>query len=408
MTPQTPQQTPPFEEHYRSTVLDLRDALTGLLAKVQADPGSPQELARQFGLNRNLTWKISRVIRSSDPVGVYSVMPGASGFAIFLKALAKAGAPEESIEAVKASLRSFEQMIKTHAGDRSNLELMLDSLMGDSVGSEPLEVSRKLAFRGNSGIWGLQARLRVRTLFIAPNPEDPNLVDTAQISGLVDICRFRKDAVLPLFETRVYNDDGSVLDAPDRQPLEPEVAGYEGSMLLPGFCSAPLPPIKVLEQEYGTRHVLGDGSIGNCGATTVMYGSFTPRFATLYRDENNRFGECSADINVPVETLLFDLIVHKGAADKLEAEPKLLQRIGKQLWNGHTSELPCPEKLQYLGFGPPRVGTPLMPRYSELVGAVFERTDWDPKDFRALRLEMKYPPVNSTVVLRYLLPEKGN
>jgi transposase-like protein len=397
---------PPFEEHYQGVLLDLRGALTELLLSVEADPTNPQELARRFGLNRNLTWKVSRLIRASDLFGVFPQMPGASAMTIFLKALRRAGAPKESLQAVQRAMEEFESMVKIHAGDRANLELMLDSLSPEGMGTEPLEISRKLAFRGNSGIWGTQARLRLRAFFIAPNADDPDMLDTAQITGLVDLRRLRPGAVQPFFRMSRYNDDGSQLDAPRQLSIEPDVAGYEGSMLMPSFCSSPLPPLRVVEHGAGLSHVLGEGPLGNRGASSIIYGSLTRRFAQRHRDESNIYGECLTDINVPAESLLFDLIVHRDVVDDLQPEVKLFQGAATPLLKPLATQLPCPEGIQDIGAGPPRMATPLMPRYGKLIDSVFERAGWDPLEFRAVRFEMKYPPVNSSVLVRYSLPEK--
>lgn len=398
--------TPPFQEHYQSALLDLRGALTELLLSLEADPTNPQELARRFGLNRNLTWKVSRLIRASDLFSVFPQMPGASGMAIFLKALRRAGAPKDALAAVQVAMEEFESMLKIHAGDRANLELMLDSLAPDGMQSEPLEISRKLAFRGNSGIWGTQARLRLRAFFIAPNADNADMLDTAQISGLVDLRRFRPGAVQPLFHMSRYNDDGSNLEAPAQESIEPDVTGYEGSMLMPSFCSSPLPPLRIVKHERGVLHELGEGPLGNRGASSVIYGSLTRRFAQRHRDENNLYGECLTDINVPVESLLFDLIVHRDVVDELQPEVKLFQGSATPQLKPFATPLPCPEDIQDIGSGPPRMATPLMPRYGQLIGSVFKRAGWDPMEFRAVRFEMKYPPVHSSVLVRYSLPEE--
>lgn len=52
---------------------------------------------------------------------------------------------------------------------------------------------------------------------------------------------------------------------------------------------------------------------------------------------------------------------------------------------------------------PPRVTTPLVPRYGELVEAVFAKLGWDPSEFGGLRFEMKFPPMPSYAVLAFPL-----
>ena len=56
---------------------------------------------------------------------------------------------------------------------------------------------------------------------------------------------------------------------------------------------------------------------------------------------------------------------------------------------------------------PPAVATPRFPRYQELVTGVGERLGWDLSQFRATRLELKYPPLGSMVLQRFALPERA-
>ena len=58
---------PEFPEHLQTALQALRAAIIELLSAVGADPGKPQDLARRFGLNKNLTWKVSKIICESDP-----------------------------------------------------------------------------------------------------------------------------------------------------------------------------------------------------------------------------------------------------------------------------------------------------------------------------------------------------
>ncbi len=78
-------------------------------------------------------------------------------------------------------------------------------------GADRLVKSRKLAFKGNSGIWGAQSRVRMNTSFIAPNRDNPELLDYAQIGGYSDLQRLRVNGAWPLFRMRYLNDDGSDL-----------------------------------------------------------------------------------------------------------------------------------------------------------------------------------------------------
>ena len=163
-----------FQEDYERVMHNLRGALSSLLLGAGLDPSRPQEVARRLRVSRTLTWKASRVITAGDLYSVFPQVPGSAGMETLLTASAAAGVKSEVLEAARSASVEFEQMVRIHADDRATMELMIDGLSSGGALSEPLEASRKLAFRGNSGIWGMQAKVRLRTAFLAPNSEDPS------------------------------------------------------------------------------------------------------------------------------------------------------------------------------------------------------------------------------------------
>lgn len=69
------------------------------------------------------------------------------------------------------------------------------------------------------------------------------------------------------------------------------------------------------------------------------------------------------------------------------------------------NRLPLNETLQDLGAGPLPIATPEVPRYSQMVQAVFDRTGWEPTEFHGFRMKIAYPVCPAALVLRYRLPE---
>jgi hypothetical protein len=392
----------PFEEHFPLALDNLREALAELYLAASADPEQPQQVSREFGLHRNLTWKITRILRSRDASGILPYLPGPAGIELVVKAFKKAGAPRERLEAVDLAQREFEAMVEVHAGDRATLELMLESLgLGDS--QDTLEASRKMAYRGNSGIWGIQARARLRAAFVAPNAERPDFIDLAQISGLVDLRRFRPDATWPLFHRQGFNDDGTPR-ATRIEPLDEDLGELADTLIWREFCSDDQPEVRVVPTRLGERYELVGDTIGNRGLTTCVYGGLVRGFAPRYRDELNSRGEFFAEVNAPTENLLFDLFMHRELVDEMKIEVHLLHSDSATSGAEHEVHLPCQEQLRLIDSVPPRVRTSLIPRYPEIVAGVHARAGWNPEDFRLMRFEMKHPPMPSSVVMRYELP----
>ena len=140
----------------RSAMEGVRGALINLYASVECDPSDFQAAAKRFGLNKTLTWKFSKIISSDDPYSAIQHLPGEAGIGIFLSTFASNGAPAGAVEAVREAMAEFSRVVEEHATGRDDFNLMLDS-MGLGAPDRQLEASRELAFRGNSGICGLQA-----------------------------------------------------------------------------------------------------------------------------------------------------------------------------------------------------------------------------------------------------------
>ena len=55
-----------LESDCRQALQDLRGALLELYASLGLDPHAPQQATRRFELNKNLTWKVSKLMTTDD------------------------------------------------------------------------------------------------------------------------------------------------------------------------------------------------------------------------------------------------------------------------------------------------------------------------------------------------------
>lgn len=392
-------------EDAKRTLQGVRSALIQLYASVGADPAKPQIVSRQFDINRNLTWKISRVIGAAEPFASLIHLPGESGLDIALDAFRKAGAPEPSIEAVQSAMRELEEVVELHAGDRPHLEMILDS-MGLLRNPNRLESSREQAFRGNSAIWGVQAKARITTAFAAPS-HDRSRLDLVLVGGFSGLRRLRQASPWRLFRFAGYNDDGTPQVGREEAEIEPD---HNGGVprLLKRFCSPNMPEIDVSQAGATTEYTLPAGPVGNLGAFDCFFGEIV-RNAHAYSSPEDRFGEFSTLLTLPAENLVFDLIVHKDvqmASAPMFAIYGFPQGFGDNIAASRPQwELPLSEPILELAGTPPTVANPLIPRYPELVQAVYARMGWRPADFYGLRVTMRHPPMQALAVLRWQLPD---
>lgn len=391
----------------RQALQRFRGSLIELYSQVGADPGAPQDVSRRFGIHKNLAWKLSRVMSASDPFASIQHLPGDAGIEIAVEAFAKAGASNTVVESVQSALEHLDDIIETHAGDRAHLELILDS-MGLLGSPTQLVNSRELAFRGNSGIWGIQARARLTTGVVAPSKSDPTKLDTALIGGFLGFRRLRPDVRWTLFRFKSYHDDGTPRIDHTFEPVDPSDPG-EAPRLMRRFCSVTMPRIEAVRSGTETEYVLPNGPVGNLGAFDCYFGEIG-RGAPMYRTQHDTFGEFSTGIRLPIDTLVFDLIIHRDVP--MPGAPKLIVRGYANASPDqpdaakYMMELPIVEPILELAGMPPVVTTPIVPRYADVMSAVYSRLGYPPSEFRGYRMLMKYPPMSSLVVLRWELPER--
>lgn len=398
----------PVVEEANHVLQDLRRTLIELYASVGADPEQPQEVARQFNINRNLTWKFSRVISAPDPFAILNHLPGQQGIELVLTGFEKAGASQISLHQVRKAVAALMSFVEKHAGDRERLELTLES-MGVFQPEHRAESGRELAFRGNSMIWGIQARTRVVTAFLGPSamPDATDYLQTSQILGLV---RLRPTARWRLSRVQVHTDKGA--DMPQmRCPEEiDERIGDTPPMLLREFCSPNLPRLDIVDTNEGREFQLPPGEVGNTARYDAAFG-YIARGLSAYRTESDPTGSVAVAITLPTEKLIFDLIVHRGVpVEQLPPEALVYGfphgGLDTPANQNEQNLLPIPLRVTELPGSPPAVATTHSPRYNALAAKAYARMGWNPADFRGFRLMLDHPPMSSKVVLRWRLPER--
>jgi hypothetical protein len=384
----------------------VRGAFSELLTSVGADPQDPQAMSRQFGLNKNLAWKISKIVQADDPSVALQQMPGSAGTRIFLESVERAGAKPDLLRCAREAIDQYEQLIRVHSGDRATLEMMGSEL--SPAGRQARDEShRKLLFQGASYVWGVQARVMSKVGLVAPGSE-PGTLDFASLSALIDFRRLRPQ-VTWLMATRYWNnDDGSKMQMPRSEPIDPRYGAPDQAPLVADFCSQPLPELRNYATATGTSFELVEGPVGNTGAITCVLGT-VQRGVPYYRTEANEWGEHSAICDTPAELLILDLFIHSELTFAIPPEPLLYGEMRGAMRfpcpQRERNRLPLAEPLHDLGAGPLPLATPEVPRYSQMVQSMFDRTRWDPSEFHGFRMKIAYPACPTALVLRYRLPD---
>ncbi len=391
-------------EESRLALQGIRGALIDLFDAVGADPREPQEVARRFDLNRNLTWKLSRVVGATDPLSALQHLPGQAGLELAVEAFERAGAPSNAGNNVRGAMRSFLNVVKEHAGDREQLELTLES-MGMLAPDAASLSGREMAFRGNSSVWGVQARTRLTMMMVAPGAAEWTH-DYVMLTGLVGLRRLRPSVRWRLARAQTHDDKGvSLKTDTGMEEIEPKAPG-ETPLVVHSFCSPSMPTLECRPTADGVEICLPAGQVGNRGAFDCYMG-YVYRGIASKPGPDNLWGSAAAPITLPVEELVFDLIVHKNVRMPNLPEVKLygFPHGGPDGPGAQTqdNELPLPERIVELAGRPPALATPAVPGISKMAAAMYTRMGWNPEDFRGLRLVIRHPPMSSRVVMRWPL-----
>lgn len=395
-----------FESDCDRTVRELCEAVQALYSEIEADAEMPQEVSRRFGLNKNLTWKIGRMLSAGDPVEALAHVPGRAAISILLKAAGEHTSDARLLDRVRDASERVDAMVQSHVGDRATLDLVLDGR--DVLSRERLELSRRYLFLGASGVWGVQARTRVFVALLAPAEHDPSLLDITTVNGYHGLRRLQSRGKWPLFRLTSW---GKSIEGASSAvtPLDPtQVPGVPH--LLSRFSSQELPALEIRASPSGTDYLLGPGPVGNFGSADVFMGQRWPSTSNRFASNLERTGEFGPGISVPSESVLFDLYMHEslGYADRLET---LVYGYPRRLGEPTPLELDAPGMLRLPGELTSLDGDlegiepPAFPAHDELVAWCFERLGWDRGHFCGRRLTMKYPPLGASVGVRFPLED---
>lgn len=406
-----PNPAPAFREDLHTALQGYRSAIIELLAAIGADSGKPQDLSRQFKLNKNLTWKISKIAAATDLYAIVPHIPGSIAMEIFLRAMQDAAAPRDLVETARRAAKDFEQVVTVHTGDRATLEIMVNGLLPAAMKSDRDEQNRKLGFQGNSAAWGVRAHVQLTLNLLAPNADDPDKADLVQVGGLDGFRRLRRDARWLLFRRERWADDDPRPEKDEARSLDPNYPVEKGVPLLGEFCSKPIPAIDVVVGEGEDQFELPPGPVGNAAAFTCIYGQIAHRVGGTYAEHEGEYAEIGCNMTTPVEVVLFDLLVHRELDWAMNPELVMYSRMdGGAL---HRSEwrsrnlLQVEETVHDLGWGVGGLATPIYTSHTKLVRYVLDTLKWNADDFRAFRFTMSYPPIPTVALLRSKLPVRA-
>ena len=402
----------------RAAGLGLRLAAAGarVVGELPGEASGPIRFAAKLGIDKATASRFLRAIAMKDGLAAIRMVPGPEPLRELARAAGEAGAAGDRVQEFLAVVGEFEALIRTEAGSRSELDAMLASFMPEDRGA--FELKRKQSiFRAISELSGKRARVGITTAMIAPNPDGEHL-DLVYIFGYLGLTRLRPDVALNFATRRVPTPHQPGQVSPPRRPttLDGREVDAVSGLLLGEFSSISADMMEVRRSgEFGetAHYLIGGEACGPAAADDVVMAEVNraelPRFVPAL-PPRRRF--VYTDVAIPVELMVFDLILHKDLL--VSGMPELrvyhMGAKGRADPNDSTRDvdvMDLQEKVEGLGagFGVARLSE--APWYHTLLGSAAGRLGWEPRGMQVFRARVDYPLYSAQFVLSYPSQSRG-
>jgi hypothetical protein len=245
-----------------------------------------------------------------------------------------------------------------------------------------------------SELLGKQTQTRVDLMICRVSPENPRLMDYAQVRGLIGHRAWphAQPVSVELLGTVTpgpASDDSGVLTLDGKTVTDPLA-----STTLADFSTQPLPVVVSRGLGHRVRNVIDPNYTAKGNSVDVVVGYQRLRAGQHPAYDDVPALEVGAMIREPTRALVLDVWLHRdmiaGAVPSLETyvwSPTLRATLADH-W---LDRLPSSPLLQVLGRGGGRAATPAYARHAELTAEAFAKLGWNHDEFVGYRAEVEYP-----------------
>ena len=395
-----------IEKRIDRVMRTLTTSLRSVLDSLPERPHRPQELAATLTLNKTLSSRLGRAIRSADPLASAHFMPGPEGLRIVLSAAAKRGVSRAVIAEAEEAVSAFDQLIHRDVGDSAALEAFISDTLPSA--RQKFEMYNKQAmFKAAGNLKGVTVDVFLRTYLIHPGA-DPARHDYAMILGLLGLRRLRPRAVVQVSNEHMTGDERR----DTRLTLDDQPAEDIDGLLLERYCSPTLSDLMVRHTGPSMQYVLAGEQLGPDSAVDMVIGEVNRAFFKRYQyTERPRRSAATAEVEQPAKTLIFDVLLHEdvwpGCVPELCMYDMIVRGPADPNDPGRAIDrLDLDESTRYLGEDATRFRTSEVPFYVDMLRHVCDKLGWDCRKFRGHRCRIRYPFYGSQICMVFAPPSR--
>lgn len=382
---------------------ELQGAFGSLLAAAPAEITKAVHVERAFAIDHQTGWQVYQVVAAENPLAAVGNVPTPTAVKRLLKAASRRRVPAAIVQRATDAYAAFDGMVQEHAQDRDEFNSMVRALLPDERRKQCL-ASKEAVFKGSSQLRGVAIESLLRANFLFPSADGVH-IDGLSLSSQHGVRRLNPGAkigfgVMPLSATgfRPKSLDGKESDGPE-------------SLLLPEFCSKPLPRFETVEIEGAKHYWIIGNDMGMRSAIDLV---------TAYRSEARWPRVSGVDgkqhvgvhevIDVPTGRLTFDVFVHQdlfgGAGPELAVYQTIAHGVVHKIGDPvrEDDRLHLGDSVQPLAGGLAGAGLGHAPSYLRLLEHLRATTGFAAGAFRGYRVDTAFPFYGGQYSVRFKLP----
>ena len=396
-----------FEAAAKRALESVRAAMREAIASIGADRINSLALSRLLRVDKSLSWRIVRFAQEPDVFVGGEHLPGDPGLRILTRALRGSHASHEAIERLDDALAQLSQVVREHAGTRTAFRAMLLQCRRHDAHEDATFEFRRMAFQANAALWGIDVATRSMMTVISGSRSKPGFVDIAMVGGFTRLRRMRHDLAWPVARRR-FRAPGADGPPSSVRPLDPSV-DPEGPPLVGAYSTIPPAALRPVKTSNGAWYELPETGIGSANEVSLVIGEHYEAIAPVVRTTDSENAELMIQLDLPIETLVFDLYVERA----LPLGRPVTARLFSQLLGGSAAPspererdaLPMAERPVQVDDAEAPAATQAIPRFAELVEDVFAWLGRARAGYDHFRLEIRYPMMPTALVMALPLAE---